>query len=166
MLLSKEPIVEFSDFDENKLIADKATIESYIPHRDHLSLLDGILFECEESKRVVGMKDVRDDEFWVSGHFPQKPLMPGVVACECAAQVSAYYASKFKIVDGVVGLGSLDQVKFRGPIVPGQRLILMIERKKFRRGFLFVSHFQIFIDKELAVDGLIKGVPLPADVLE
>jgi len=165
LLLLKDPIVDFNDFDDNKFIVDKSEIETYIPHREQMSMLDGIVFECGETHRVVGIKDVRDDEFWVNGHFPQKPLMPGVVACECAAQVSAYYASKFKVVEGILGLGSLDKVKFRGPISPGQRLHLMIQRKRHRPGVMFVSHFQIFVEQNLVVDGLIKGVLLPAEVL-
>ncbi|HMO15514.1 MAG TPA: beta-hydroxyacyl-ACP dehydratase [Pirellulaceae bacterium] len=162
MQLLKDPIVDFADFDVNRLIADKATIETYIPHRGEMSFLDGILFECGDSNRSVGIKNVQDNEFWVAGHFPQMPVMPGVVACECAAQLSAYHASRFKMVDGILGLGSLDIVKFRGRIVPGDQLVLMISRKKFRPGQLFISHFQIFVEKVLVVDGLIKGVLLPS----
>lgn len=160
-MTTKEPLVGFDEFDENKIISDAAAIDSYIPQRHEMRQLDAIIFECEETMRCVGYKDLKDDEFWVNGHFPGSPLMPGVVACECACQVSAYYASKFKLVDGTMGLGSLDSVKFRGPMRPGDRLIMMIARRKYRPNMLFNCQFQIFIDKELVVDGVIKGVPLP-----
>lgn len=162
---SKDPIVSFNDFDENQLVADVAEVEKHIPHRHQMRLIDGILFECAETMRCVGVRTVRDDEFWVSGHFPGKPIMPGIVACECAAQVSAYYASKFKLFGGVMGLGSLDSVKFRGPIRPGDRLILMIARERFRKNMLFKSQFQIFVNQTLVTEGIIKGVPLPDDAI-
>ncbi len=164
-MLSKEPIVAFDKFDENRVIADRSVIDSYIPHRFEMAQVDGILFENADNMTCVGFKDVAADEFWVRGHFPGNPIMPGVIACECAAQVSAYFAAKYKMVDGVMGLGSIDNVKFRGPIRPGQRMIVMITRKKYRVGMLFTSHFQIFVERTLVADGLVKGMQLPADVL-
>lgn len=158
---SKEQIVAFSDFDPNVSIATKSDIEQINPHRHELALLDGILFEDKESGRAVGYHDVRDDEFWVRGHFPEKALMPGVVICECAAQLCAYFAKRSKLLeDCIIALGGLDEVKFRGPVVPGDRLITMLEKTKGRRNVLIVGRFQCFVGEELVVEGVIKGVAL------
>ena len=156
------PLVDFSEFDISKPIATREQIEAINPHRFEMALLDGILFEEVETKRIVGYRDVPEDEFWVRGHMPGMPLMPGVIMCECAAQLSSYFAIKNKIVgDGIIGLGGLDDVRCRGPVKPGDRFVMMIQATKIRKGALFLCDFQGFIDEKLVVDGVIKGVPLP-----
>ena len=98
---------------------------------------------------------------WIRGHFPDRPLMPGVLILECAAQLSSYFAIKAKLVDnGYVGLGGLEKARFRGPVLPGNRLIVMLRRGKVRRNQMFTADFQGFVDKTLVVDGIIKGVAL------
>ena len=109
----------------------------------------------------LASRDISDDAFWVRGHFPERPLMPGVLICECAAQLSSYYALKTKLVDnGYVGLGGLESVKFRGPVVPGDRLIVMLKKGRARRNAMFAASFQGFVDGNLVIDGIIKGVAL------
>lgn len=160
----KERIVDFSEFDENSILASKEEIEKINPHRHELALLDGILFEDEPSGRAVGFHDVRDDEFWVRGHFPEKALMPGVVICECAAQLCAFFARRSGLLeDCIIALGGLDEIKFRGPVVPGDRLITMLQKTKGRRNVLIVGRFQCFVNQELVVEGIIKGVALRGD---
>ena len=155
----KEPIVSFSDFSFDRPHADREQIKLVNPHRHEMLLLDGILFYTEE--RAVGYKDVRDDEFWVRGHFPDRPLMPGVLICECAAQLSSYFALESKLVDnGYIGLGGLETIRFRGPVVPGDRLVVMLKKAKVRRNAMFTADFQGYVDQTLVVDGLIKGVAL------
>ena len=122
-------------------------------------LLNGIVFEDEN--RAAGFLDVRADAFWVRGHFPDRPLMPGVLICESAAQLSSYFAIRQTLVThGFVGLGGLSDVRFRNPVVPGDRLILMLKKGKTRVNALFHAEFQGFVNETLVVDGLIKGVAL------
>lgn len=158
--MSKNPIVDFSEFDQDNVVVDREAICRVNPHRFEMTLLDGILLLEED--RAVGFIDVKDDAFWVRGHFPGKPLMPGVLICECAAQLCSYYSLASKIVDQgyVVGLGGLDDVRFRGPVVPGDRLIVMLKKGRVRKNALFHAEFQGYVDESLVVDGLIKGVAL------
>lgn len=129
------------------------------PHRFEMALLDGIVFQTEE--RIVGFKDVSGGEFWVRGHFPGRPLMPGVLMCECAAQLSSYFALMNNMVTkGNIGLGGLENVRFRGPVVPGDRLVIMMKRDRFRQNIIFNSDFQGYIDQTLVVEGTIIGVVL------
>ena len=158
----KEIIVEFSQFDVDNPTVSKEEIAEINPHRHELALLDGMLFEDPETGRAVGYKDVRDDEFWVRGHFPEKAIMPGVVICECAAQLCAYYAKRSKLLeDCITGLGGLDEIRFRGPVVPGDKLIMMLEKIKGRKNMLIVGRFQCYVRQELVCEGLIRGVALP-----
>lgn len=157
----KNQIVDFSEYDEETVIASADEVRTVLPHRHELALLDGIFFEDFETGRAVGFHDVRDDEFWVRGHFPEKALMPGVVICECAAQLCAYFATRSKLLeDCLIALGGLDEVRFRGPVVPGDRLVTMLEKVKGRRNMLIVGRFQCFVRQELVVEGVIRGVAL------
>lgn len=160
-MATREPIVDFSLFDQNKIIANKDDINSNNHQRFEMRQLDGILFEDEASVRVVGFKDTGEDDFWVRGHMPGFPLMPGVVMCEAAAQLSSYFAVKFDMLGcEVIGLGGLENVRFRGSVFPGQRLTLMVQGTKLRRGGVIVCRFQGWVDQDLVVEGEIKGVPL------
>ena len=155
----KDALIDFSEFDEDKIVADLDAVLAVNPHRFELRLLDGVLYQND--LYAVGYKDIPEDAFWVRGHFPERPLMPGVLICECAAQLSSYFAIKTKLVDGgYVGLGGFEKVRFRGPVVPGDRLIVMLKRGKVRQNVMFSADFQGFVNKEIVVEGVIKGVAL------
>ncbi len=155
----KKPLIDFSLFDENNVVVDLAKVLDVNPHRHELQLLDGILFV--DGEYAVGFKDIADDAFWVRGHFPDRPLMPGVLQCECAAQLSSFFAIKNRFVEsGYVGLGGFESVRFRGPVVPGDRLIVMLRCGKVRKNVMFSAEFQGFVNESLVVDGVIKGVAL------
>jgi 3-hydroxyacyl-[acyl-carrier-protein] dehydratase len=156
---STQPIVDFAAFEVGDVIADKATVQQFIPQRFEMSQLDGILYEDAKSMRAVGFKDVGRDEFWVRGHMPDFPLMPGVIMCESAAQLIAYMARKFDLsVSGIMGFGGLDKVRFRRTVVPGDRLIVMVHFRKMRPNVMVICDFQGFVDRQLVVDGEIRGV--------
>lgn len=155
----KEAFVDSSKYDPNNVIGDLESVLAVNPHRHEMRLLDGILYHDDE--HAVGFRDVSKDEFWVRGHFPDRPLMPGVLICECAAQLSSYFAIKNKLVDsGYVGLGGLEKVRFRGPVVPGNRLIVMLKIGKVRRNRMFTADFQGFVDDGIVVEGIVRGVAL------
>ncbi|MCL4133778.1 UNVERIFIED_CONTAM: hypothetical protein GTU68_004697 [Idotea baltica] len=129
------------------------------PHRHEMMLLDGVLYISDT--KAVGYLDVTEDMFWVRGHFPGRPLMPGVLICESAAQLSSYFAMKIGLVtSGVVGLGGLESIRFRNPVLPGDRLTLMLQKGKARPNAMFKADFQGYVNETLVVDGTIKGVAL------
>ena len=72
----KSAFVDWSQFDHDKIVVDKEAIGKINPHRHELALLDGILLMSHDL--AVGFKDIQEDAFWVRGHFPDKPIMPGV----------------------------------------------------------------------------------------
>lgn len=129
------------------------------PHRHELMLLDGICMVTEDC--AVGFADITEEDFWVRGHFPERPLMPGVLMCEAAAQLSAYFAKTTGLAEiGTVGLGGLDSVRFRGPVVPGDRLVLMLKKGRVRKNVMFSADFQGYVKDNMVVEGVIKGVVL------
>jgi 3-hydroxyacyl-[acyl-carrier-protein] dehydratase len=108
-----------------------------LPHRYPFLLVDRIL-EVEAGKSIVGIKNVTFNEIFFQGHFPQRPVMPGVLICEAMAQVGAILAhySRGQITDGrVFVLTGLDRVKFKRPVGPGDQLRLELTSLKRRGDF-------------------------------
>jgi beta-hydroxyacyl-ACP dehydratase FabZ len=110
-------------------------IASALPHRYPFQLIDRVL-EFEDGRRIVAIKNVSINEPFFRGHFPEQPLMPGVLICEALAQAGALLAHRSK--DGVksghvVVLAGLDRVRFRRPVLPGDQLHLEVLLLKRRR---------------------------------
>ena len=92
--------------------------------------------------------------------------MPGVIMCEAAAQLSSYFTQKYDLLGAqVVGFGGLEEVRFREAVIPGDRLVVITQLVKVRRGAMIVCRFQGFVRQTMVVEGIIKGVPLPLDLL-
>lgn len=104
-------------------------IEAVIPHRGNMRLIDEIREYSDTS--AVGIKYVRDDEFWCAGHFPDKPIMPGVLQVEALAQTACFVA--FKRMDPVEAKNTLgyfttmEKIKFSHMVHPGDKLELHVE---------------------------------------
>ena len=115
-------------------LMDIEKIMERIPHRYPFILVDRIT-ELEPNKRVVGIKNVTINEPFFQGHFPGKPIMPGVLIIEAMAQASGVLAIE-SIAKGKKGalmfFMGLDNVKFRRPVVPGDQLVLELDVLKLR----------------------------------
>jgi 3-hydroxyacyl-[acyl-carrier-protein] dehydratase len=162
---AKELILDFSEYDPDRVIADIEEIRRYNMQRFEMEQLSAVVFVDLERAICAGYKDVSEKDFWVRGHMPGIPLMPGVVICEAAAQLSSFFARKYNLLGcPLVGLGGLEEVRFRGAVVPGDRLLVVVERLKVRRGAAILCHFQGFVKQAMVVEGKIMGVCLPFDV--
>jgi UDP-3-O-[3-hydroxymyristoyl] N-acetylglucosamine deacetylase/3-hydroxyacyl-[acyl-carrier-protein] dehydratase len=116
-------------------IVDAARIMEYLPHRYPMLLVDRIV-DFEVGKRIVGIKNVTINEPFFQGHYPGHPIMPGVLIIEGMAQ-----AGGLLLMDAVedpeekvVYFMSLDNVKWRRPVLPGDQIVMELELVKFRRG--------------------------------
>jgi 3-hydroxyacyl-[acyl-carrier-protein] dehydratase len=130
-------------------ILDIQAIMRQVPHRYPMLLVDRVL-ECEAGKHVIALKNVTVNEPFFPGHFPHRPVMPGVLIIEALAQAAGLLA--FKTV-GVVPdkdtdfyFVAIDNARFRKPVVPGDQLILKVY---FRRAFKGIWKF----DGSAEVDG-------------
>lgn len=106
----------------------------YLPHRYPFLLIDRVL-ACEPGKSITAMKNVTINEPFFSGHFPNHPIMPGVLIIEAMAQTAAVLvmSSLGQDADGkLVYFMSIDGVRFRRPVVPGDRLELHVEKIQSR----------------------------------
>lgn len=162
----RDLIVDPATIDYDVVVADIDAIRRVIPQRGAMEQLTAIVHDDPERNVVVGYRDISDDEFWVSGHMPGMPLMPGVVMCEAAAQVCTFHTQRHDLLDAeMVGFGGLDEVRFRGIVRPGDRLLIACQMSKLRRGRMVTCRFQCFVASNLVCEGVIRGVPLPVGSL-
>lgn len=162
-MIERQLIVDPSLYDESKPIATIEDIRKYNRQRYEMEQLTGILYDNYEEKRCVGYKDMTDKEFWIRGHMPNFPLTPGVVLCEVAAQLASYFMTKHDMFNGaVMGFAGLDEVKFRGMVRPGDRVIVQSEMLKQRK-ILITARFMCVVNGAVVCEGVLKGVPLPIE---
>lgn len=119
---------------------DIREICSLLPHRYPFLLVDRIL-EIEEKVRAIGIKNVTINEPFFQGHFPGNPVMPGVLMVEAMAQVAGILAFKSGAVGKAVYFMSIDNVKFRKPVVPGDQLRFEVDVTHMRgKVWKFAGH--------------------------
>jgi UDP-3-O-[3-hydroxymyristoyl] N-acetylglucosamine deacetylase/3-hydroxyacyl-[acyl-carrier-protein] dehydratase len=116
---------------------DIQQILDFLPHRYPMLLVDRIL-EVEEGARIVGLKNVTINEPFFNGHFPGHPIMPGVLIVEAMAQAGGLLmmSEMENVAEKVVYFMSLDDVKWRKPVVPGDQLIFEVKLVQRRRTVL------------------------------
>jgi 3-hydroxyacyl-[acyl-carrier-protein] dehydratase len=154
-------------FDFDKPLFGIDEIRKWNPQRDEMEQLTAILYVDRERNGLIGYKDCSDNEFWVRGHMPGYPLMPGVIMCEAAAQLASFYSRKYDILGGdFTGFGGVDSVRFRGPVYPGERLLIMARMTRCRRGKLAEFDFQGYVGDRLVYDGSLIGVPLTREQMQ
>src|ERR1700692_3056965 len=99
------------DFDRG--VVEQNEIRRVNPQRFEMEHLNAIVHMDREKHIIVGYKDVRPDEFWVRGHMPGYPVLPGVLMCEAAAQLCSYYVVAIGMLEGdFIGFGGLEHVRF------------------------------------------------------
>ena len=142
---------------ENGLIQQQEPVEimdilEVLPHRYPMCMLDRIV-EVEYGKRAVGIKNLSFNEPFFQGHFPQQPVMPGVLQMEALAQLGAWLLLKELGAEGQVGyFVSIKEAKFRRPVVPGDQLRLEIEILRRRRTWVRLGG-KAYVGDQLAAEG-------------
>ncbi|MDP6442188.1 MAG: 3-hydroxyacyl-ACP dehydratase FabZ family protein [Pirellulaceae bacterium] len=166
-MASKQLLFDISNIDFDNPIADIDEIRRYNPQRAEMEQVTAIVFADLDEQICAGYKDVSRDEFWIRGHMPNMPLMPGVIMLEAAAQLSSYFTQRYDLLGAaMVGFGGLERVRFRDPVIPGDRLILLCKLLKARRNRMIVSQFQGVVNESVVVEGELKGIPIPVDALK
>ena len=127
------------------------------PQSFEMAQLDGIIWHDLDKLLCLGYKDITDHEFWVHGHIPGRPIMPGVIMIEAAAQMASFFMKRIYGLEGFIGFSGIDDTKFRGTIVPGDRLYLLAHICKVRSR-QFSARVQGVVNGVMAFDTLISGM--------
>ena len=109
---------------------NKIEIENLLPHRDPMLLIDEI-YDIKKLKSAIGVVNVKKDSFFVKGHFPEQPVMPGVLIVEAfgqtAAALTAHGIDRATYENKLVFLMGIEKARFRNPVLPDCKLLLKIE---------------------------------------
>jgi len=134
-------------------------IREMIPQRYEMEQLTGILLFDRERGITIGYRDVTSADFWVRGHIPGRPLMPGVLMCEAAAQLCSFCfkMSSPEAKDAFLGFGGMDNVRFRGTVVPGDRFIIVVKSIKVDAR-LKIFDAQGIVGEKLVFEARITGI--------
>ena len=133
-------------------LLDRPAIEAILPHRDPFLLIDEVV-ELEPGVRVVARKRVRPDEWYLTGHFPGRPIMPGVLIVEAMAQTGAVAVLSEEENRGRLALfAGIDGVRFKRIVEPGDELELTCDLEKVR-GPIGKGRAEARVDGELAARG-------------
>jgi 3-hydroxyacyl-[acyl-carrier-protein] dehydratase len=159
------PLLDLSRIDPSRVVADIEGIRALNPQRHEFEMLSWICHNWISPDRTqgeqAGVYEVPAHPFWARGHIPGRPLMPGVLLVESAAQLASY--AIHQVYDPadyggrLFGFAAVDGVKFRGQVLPGERLLVLGKSVEIRprRG---IFDTQIFVRDEMVFEGRITGM--------
>jgi 3-hydroxyacyl-[acyl-carrier-protein] dehydratase len=127
-------------------------IQALLPHRYPFALVDRII-DYVPGKRAVGIKNVTFNEPQFQGHFPGRPIMPGVLIVEAMAQVGGIVLTQIPGVSGLCMFAGIDKVRFRRPVVPGDQLVMTVELLAIKRLKFGKMQARAEVDGQLVCEG-------------
>jgi 3-hydroxyacyl-[acyl-carrier-protein] dehydratase len=149
-------IFDISGIDLSAVAADQEMIRTFNPQRGDMEHLNGVTWYDSVQEKIIGYKDVRPDEFWVSGHIPGRPLLPGVLMIEAAAQLASFYIKGVARTEGFIGFGGVEDCKFRQQVPPGVRMYI-IAHQEYSRHRRFKSRMQGLVQGQIVFEATIIG---------
>lgn len=157
--MASAPILEPTTIDPAQTAVTKEEILALNAQREEFEQVDRLISLDLETGMAVGIKSQRHDEFWTRGHIPGRPIMPGVLMIEMAAQISSViYHLKFETGGKkFFGFGGVNAVKFRGTVEPGQDLVMVV-RAKALKSRMAIFDAQGFVDDKMVFEGEVSGI--------
>jgi 3-hydroxyacyl-[acyl-carrier-protein] dehydratase len=155
-------LVDLAALDLSKDVVSQDELRTLVPQREEFQMVDGICHLDLKAGVVVGYKDWGKDAWWARGHIPGRPLMPGVLMIESAAQVATLLIKRSIGwgSDQMIGLGGLNDVRFRGQVVPPTRVYLIAGNGRVSGRRLAKYTAQVACQGELVMEMELLGVLL------
>ena len=148
--------IEKLDFDN--ILVSQEEIYKILPHRYEFMRLDAIVHMDVEAGLMAGYHNVTEDEFWVRGHIPDRPIMPGVIMVEAAAQLLSFFVRQILELNTFIGFVGIESAKFRSTVVPGQKLYLLGHLTKIRPGRTYTARIQGVADGVMVFETVVAGM--------
>ena len=148
-----QPDFATTDKSDRKVILSVEEIQKLLPHRYPFALVDRII-EYVPGKQAVGVKNVTFNEPHFQGHFPGRPIMPGVLIVEAMAQVGGIVMTQLPEFEGGLFLfAGIDKTRFRREVVPGDQLVMTLELLWVKQRRFGKMHGRAEVDGQLAAEG-------------
>lgn len=157
--MAATPFIDLSTLDLSKVLVGKERIYERLPHRHEFMQIDAIIHLDKDQRLAVGLREIREDEFWVKGHIPGRPLFPGVLMLESAAHMASYLSQELRPDDRFLGFGGVDGVKFRGAVTPPAKMYFILKAIDIRPRRT-VCDAQGVVDGKLVFEARITGLPI------
>ncbi len=160
--MGKPSLVDIETLDLTRLLHGKDMIRRHCKQRGRFEMLDGIVHEDLSADGViVGYLDIKADAWWAEDHIPGRPIFPGVLQAEGAAQLCSFdflrrnpsFAGKF------IGFAGLNDTRYRGVVAPGVRMHWIGKLHRVRSG-MFTYKSEGFVGKDLVFETEVMGVVL------
>jgi 3-hydroxyacyl-[acyl-carrier-protein] dehydratase len=152
-------LFDLDPIDLDRVLFSREDIYSKLPQAFEFAQLDGISYFDAERGEGVAYRDVKPDEWWVRGHVPGRPIFPGVLMLESAAQVAAFFTRYVLGHEGFVAFGGVDKCKFREAVIPPARIYFLCKRAE-ERPRRIVCHTQGVVNGAIVFEALITGLPM------
>ncbi len=159
--MPSEPLIDPGTIDTKNPIRDVRDIRTHNRQRHDMEMLSGISLLDMEKQLIAGYKELSEDDFWVRGHIPGRPVFPGVLQIESAAQLTSYYymESIGNPPDVFIGFMGVTDVKFRGFVKPNDTFIIVAKAVEIRRRRCKFA-CQGFVKDKMMFEGTILGAPM------
>lgn len=153
-------ILNLDELDLDQVLYTREQVYQVLPQKHEFAQLDGVIYLNTEARAAAGYRDVRADEWWCRGHMPGRPVFPGILMVECAAQLAAF-ATHFVLpaAKGFMGFGGIDGAKFRDTVVPPARMLFVCRGVDIRPRRIICDN-QAYVDGKMVFEGTITGMRL------
>lgn len=150
-------LFETDGVDLSACVADRESIAGVIPHRYEMALLDKIVWASEDYTRGIGSVRVTGEEFWVRGHFPNRPMLPGVLMVEAGAQLSCWLWQKRQTKPCLAAFLRIENAVFRQSVTVGDEMFVLCREIKAtpRR---FFTDIQGIVNDQICFEAKISGM--------